>query len=220
MARDVLERTGGRLDVLVNNASNFYPTPLGTVTDRAMARSRRQQSEGAFVLVAGAAAGAARGARRHHQHRRRALAAAVARSSGVRRRRRPGLAMLTRSLAKDLGPHIRVNGVSPGAILWPDEGMSDAAARRHHQADRAQAQRRPRGHRSRRAVPRARRPVRNRSDHRRRRRPQRRLVARPLGRAAAPIAPADHSIASRPPTCSIAVADPASRRQRSPPVRP
>ena len=36
-----------------------------------------------------------------------------------------GLAMLTRSLAKDLGPHVRVNGVSPGAILWPDEGMSD-----------------------------------------------------------------------------------------------
>jgi pteridine reductase len=39
-----------------------------------------------------------------------------------------GLAMLTRSLAKDLGPDIRVNGVSPGAILWPEEGqgMSDA----------------------------------------------------------------------------------------------
>ena len=38
-----------------------------------------------------------------------------------------GLAMLTRSLAKDLGPDVRVNGVSPGAILWPDEGqgMSD-----------------------------------------------------------------------------------------------
>src|ERR671912_229689 len=34
--------------------------------------------------------------------------------------------MLTSSLAKDLGPIIRVNGVSPGAILWPDEGMSDA----------------------------------------------------------------------------------------------
>jgi pteridine reductase len=34
--------------------------------------------------------------------------------------------MLTRSLAKDLGPHVRVNGVSPGAILWPDEGMSEA----------------------------------------------------------------------------------------------
>jgi pteridine reductase len=37
-----------------------------------------------------------------------------------------GLAMLTRSLAKDLGPDVRVNGVSPGAILWPDEGMTDS----------------------------------------------------------------------------------------------
>jgi pteridine reductase len=36
-----------------------------------------------------------------------------------------GLAMLTRSLAKDLAPEVRVNGVSPGAILWPDDGMSD-----------------------------------------------------------------------------------------------
>ena len=37
------------------------------------------------------------------------------------------LAMLTRALAKDLAPEIRVNGVSPGAILWPEDGMSDAA---------------------------------------------------------------------------------------------
>ncbi len=35
--------------------------------------------------------------------------------------------MLTRSLAKDLAPEIRVNGVSPGAILWPETGMEDAA---------------------------------------------------------------------------------------------
>jgi len=38
-----------------------------------------------------------------------------------------GLAMLTRSLAKDLAPDIRVNGISPGAILWPEEGMPDSA---------------------------------------------------------------------------------------------
>jgi pteridine reductase len=34
--------------------------------------------------------------------------------------------MLTKSLAKDLAPDIRVNGVSPGAILWPEDGMTDA----------------------------------------------------------------------------------------------
>ncbi|MDH3551514.1 MAG: SDR family oxidoreductase, partial [Gammaproteobacteria bacterium] len=37
------------------------------------------------------------------------------------------LAMVTRSLAKDLAPEIRVNGVSPGAILWPEHDLDDAA---------------------------------------------------------------------------------------------
>ncbi|MCK4705785.1 MAG: SDR family oxidoreductase, partial [Gammaproteobacteria bacterium] len=38
-----------------------------------------------------------------------------------------GLAMLTLSLAKELGPDIRVNGVAPGAILWPENDMSEPA---------------------------------------------------------------------------------------------
>ena len=38
-----------------------------------------------------------------------------------------GLAMLTRTLAAELGPAVRVNGVAPGAILWPESGSDDAA---------------------------------------------------------------------------------------------
>ena len=40
-----------------------------------------------------------------------------------------GLAMLTRSLARELAPEIRVNGIAPGPVLWPDSGMDDALKR-------------------------------------------------------------------------------------------
>jgi pteridine reductase len=125
MAAQVLERTGGRLDVLVNNASNFYPTPLGSVT--------LEQWDDLFgsnlkapLFLSQAMLPALRAARGVivnivDVHAQRPL-----RDHPVYGPAKAGLAMLTRSLAKDLGPDIRVNGVSPGAILWPDEGMSDA----------------------------------------------------------------------------------------------
>ena len=124
LAKDVLQRTG-TLDVLVNNASNFYPTPLGTVTaeqwhdlvgsnlkaplflSQALLPALRA-SRGVIINVVDV-------------HAQRPL-----RDHPVYGAAKAGLAMLTRSLAKDLGPDIRVNGVAPGAILWPDEGMSDA----------------------------------------------------------------------------------------------
>jgi pteridine reductase len=125
MAAQVLERTGGKLDVLVNNASNFYPTPLGSVT--------LEQWDDLFgsnlkapLFLSQAVLPALRAARGVivnivDVHAQRPL-----RDHPVYGPAKAGLAMLTRSLAKDLGPDIRVNGVSPGAILWPDEGMSDA----------------------------------------------------------------------------------------------
>jgi pteridine reductase len=125
MAAQVLERTGGRLDVLVNNASNFYPTPIGTIT--------LEQWEDLFgsnlkapLFLSQALVPALRAARGVivnivDVHSQRPL-----RDHPVYGPAKAGLAMLTRSLAKDLGPDVRVNGVSPGAILWPDEGMSDA----------------------------------------------------------------------------------------------
>jgi pteridine reductase len=124
MAAQVLEHTGGRLDVLVNNASNFYPTPIGTITleqwDDLFGSNLKAPLFLSQALVP--ALRAARGVIVNivDVHSQRPL-----RDHPVYGPAKAGLAMLTRSLAKDLGPDVRVNGVSPGAILWPDEGMSD-----------------------------------------------------------------------------------------------
>jgi pteridine reductase len=124
MAAQVLDRTGGKLDALVNNASNFYPTPIGTITleqwDDLLGSNLK-----APLFLSQALVPALRSARGVivnivDVHSQRPL-----RDHPVYGPAKAGLAMLTRSLAKDLGPDVRVNGVSPGAILWPDEGMSE-----------------------------------------------------------------------------------------------
>jgi pteridine reductase len=116
----------GRLDCLVNNASSFYPTPVGSISEAQWddligsnlkaplflsqaAAPQLRENRGVIVNIVDI-------------HAQRPL-----RNHAVYGPAKAGLAMLTRSLAKDLAPHIRVNGVSPGAILWPEDGMSDAA---------------------------------------------------------------------------------------------
>jgi pteridine reductase len=113
----------GRLDALVNNASAFYPTPVGVVTpamwDDLFAANARapfflsqaavphlKASQGAIVNLVDIYA---ERPLKHHTVYVMAKAA---------------LAMMTMSLARELGPEIRVNGVSPGAVLWPEQGKS------------------------------------------------------------------------------------------------
>ena len=115
---------GGRLDGLVNNASTFYPTPLGTITEEHWndlvgsnfkaplflsqdAAPHLRKTGGAIVNIVDI-------------HAQRPL-----RDHPVYGPAKAALGMLTRSLAKDLAPDIRVNGVSPGAILWPEGGMTE-----------------------------------------------------------------------------------------------
>ncbi|QNP41802.1 pteridine reductase [Lysobacter solisilvae (ex Woo and Kim 2020)] len=109
----------GRLDALVNNASAFAPTPIGTTTPAQWDALFASNARAPFFLAQAAAPhlAATRGAivnladiygeRPLRQHTVYCMAKAA-------------LLMLTKSLALELGPQVRVNAVSPGAILWPD----------------------------------------------------------------------------------------------------
>jgi len=121
---DHLIKQVGRLDILVNNASSFYPTPLESITEQhwddllginlkaplflsKVALPHLKQNGGVIINIVDV-------------HAQRPLKNHPIYSSA-----KAGLAMLTRSLAKDLSPEVRVNGVSPGAILWPESGISE-----------------------------------------------------------------------------------------------
>jgi pteridine reductase len=115
----------GRLDILINNASSFYPTRLGEIGESEWDDLVNTNLKAPLFLAQAALPHLreARGAiiNMIDIHARRPL-----RDFHVYGAAKAGLAMLTRSLARDLAPEIRVNGVAPGAILWPDDGMSDS----------------------------------------------------------------------------------------------
>jgi pteridine reductase len=116
-----LEAFGG-LDVLINNASTFYPTPVGDITeidwDDLLGTNLK-----APLFLAQAANAALRVSS--------GLILNVADIHGLRPLRRypvysiakAGLIMLTKSLARELGPQVRVNAVAPGPVMWPAEGL-------------------------------------------------------------------------------------------------
>jgi len=116
--------TFGRLDVLVNNASTFYPTPVGTITT-AMFDDLIGSNLRAPLFLAQAAAPELR--------RRDGLilnlvdihAFRPLKNHPVYSVAKAGLAMLTQSLARELAPEVRVNGIAPGPVMWP-EGEMDA----------------------------------------------------------------------------------------------
>ena len=112
------------LDILVNNASSFYPTPVGEITAAHWDELVGSNLKAPLFLAQAAVPWLRRRGgliiNMVDVHARRPLAAhpvyCVAKA---------GLEMLTYSLARELGPEIRVNGIAPGAILWPESGVTD-----------------------------------------------------------------------------------------------
>jgi len=121
---DAVRAWRGRLDVLINNASSFYPTPPGEITEEQWDDLVGSNLKAPLFLSQAALADL----RKNRGviinivdiHAQRPL-----KNHTIYGPAKAGLAMLTRSLAKDLAPEVRVNGVSPGAILWPESGMDD-----------------------------------------------------------------------------------------------
>jgi pteridine reductase len=118
----------GALDVLVNNASAFFPVPVGGIE-----ASHWEELVGAnlraplFIAQEAAPHLAARAGcivNIVDIHAERPL-----KGYSVYSIAKSGLAALTRSLALELAPKVRVNGVAPGAIAWPEDGQLDAAER-------------------------------------------------------------------------------------------
>jgi pteridine reductase len=110
----------GRLDALVNNASSFYPTPLGEITEKAWDDLVGTNLKAPLFL----SQAAARELRKHHGAIVNIIdihADFPMKSYVVYNVAKGGLVALTRSLARELGPEVRVNGVAPGTILWPDD---------------------------------------------------------------------------------------------------
>ncbi len=125
---EALARTAGMawggIDVLVNNASSFYPTALAGVTEQQWDELLGSNLKAPFFLT-------------------KLLAETLTKNNGcivnivdiyaerglpgypVYSIAKAGLVAMTRILAKELGPAVRVNGVAPGAILWPDNDLSE-----------------------------------------------------------------------------------------------
>jgi pteridine reductase len=123
MVAEIVGRTG-RLDVLVNNASSFYPTPLGSVT-AAQWEDLVGTNLRAPLFLSQAAAPHLKAAGGVIVNLIDIHAVRPLRDHPVYGAAKAGLAMLTRSMARDLAPAVRVNGVAPGAVLWPDDGIAD-----------------------------------------------------------------------------------------------
>lgn len=119
----------GRLDVVVNNASSFFPTPVGQTEESDWQELIGINLKAPYFLTQAAAPWL------------RESSGCVVNIVDIYAERpleehpvycaaKAGLVSLTKSLARELAPHVRVNAVAPGAILWPASGGDDVSRQR------------------------------------------------------------------------------------------
>ena len=130
---DAVIKQAGRLDILINNASSFFPTKVGEITEDHWDNLFASNLKAPLFLSQAAAPHLIKRqgciVNMVDIHAERPLA-----EHPVYCAAKAGLLMLTKSLAKELGPQVRVNGVSPGAILWPEADGNSAEVTLEHQA--------------------------------------------------------------------------------------
>ena len=119
----------GRLDILINNASSFYPTPIGKVSESDWDDLIGSNMKAPFFLSQAAAP--------YLEQQKGCIISIVdihaerpMEGHSVYNMAKAGLAMLVKTLAFELGPKVRVNGVAPGAIMWPDNDMDELTKQR------------------------------------------------------------------------------------------
>ncbi len=114
----------GGIDVLINNASSFYPTTINDVTEQQWDELLGSNLKAPFFLAQSLSKTLAlnKGSIINiiDIHAERGLP-----GHSVYSIAKAGLQAMTKVLAKELAPSIRVNGVAPGAILWPDKSCSE-----------------------------------------------------------------------------------------------
>jgi pteridine reductase len=122
---DTLLAHFGHLDALINNASAFYATPLDSATPTQWDELFASNAQAPFFLTQ-AAIPALREARGGIVNMLDIYAERPLKGYTLYCMAKAALSAMTRSLALELGPDIRVNGIAPGAVMWPSEGKSDA----------------------------------------------------------------------------------------------
>lgn len=119
MVQDAIQ-AWGRLDILINNASSFYPTPIGSVSDAHWDEIMGSNLKAPFFAAQAAARALSETAgciiNIVDIHAERPLKTYPVYSAA-----KAGLVMLTKALACELAPQVRVNAIAPGAILWPED---------------------------------------------------------------------------------------------------